>query len=79
MMNPMKTCFENCRLLNQACKNTECRHSIKNDSSLNCLLLAVKPGQTQTLADIGKVFDLTRMRICQIEKGAVAKVKEENA
>lgn len=76
MLNDTKTCFENCKLLKMCCKNTTCRHAIDNDAYMNCSLLAVKMGQAQTLAEIGKVFDLTRMRICQIEKGAIKKIRE---
>jgi len=76
MLNNAKTCFENCRLIRRCCKNTTCRHSINNDQYLNCSLLAVKKGQAQTLASIGKVFNLTRMRICQVEKVAIKKIKD---
>ena len=76
MLNNMKTCFENCRLLKIDCKNTACRHSIDNCAYSNCSLLAVKKGQSQTLADVGDVFGLTRMRICQIEKSAIKKIRD---
>jgi hypothetical protein len=77
MLDKSKTCFENCRLLEMSCKNTTCRHAVINDTHFNCSLLAIKNGQGQTLADIGKVFNLTRMRICQIEKAAIKKIKED--
>lgn len=76
MLNNTKTCFENCRLSERCCKNETCRHSIKNDKYMNCSLLAVKNNEAQTLADIGDVFGLTRMRICQIEKAAIRKIKD---
>jgi len=41
----------------------------------NCILVAAKDGN-RTLQEIGDLFGLTRMRICQIEKAALNKLKQ---
>ena len=50
--------------------------------SSNCGLIAssvecVQENQKFTLQDIGDIFKVTRMRICQIEKIAVSKLKDK--
>jgi len=78
MLDHMKTCFENCKLLKKSCKNNVCRHFVTNDEHQNCTLTAVDEGKMKTLAAIGDVFSLTRMRICQIEKAAIKKIDVED-
>lgn len=77
-LDKTKTCFENCRLLSMKCKNTGCRSWIENDSVNNCVIIAVDENQGNvTLQDVGDIFDLTRMRICQIEQSAIKKIKKK--
>ena len=54
------------------CTKMHCKYWIKKTDSYNCTLLAAK--KPMTLHDIGVVFGLTRMRICQIEKSAKIKL-----
>ena len=63
------TCFKACAQLNAACKNDECRYwkEMDNKSHHNCVILAAKDGP-MTLQQVGDIFNVTRMRICQIEK-----------
>ena len=49
------------------CKNTSCRAWFDCKQYNNCVLLASEDGP-MTLQNIGDLFKLTRMRICQIEK-----------
>lgn len=59
------------------CERKNCRYWIENRSSKNCGLNFIKKtNQKLTLEDIGKIFNVTRMRICQIEKKAIKKVKD---
>ena len=44
--------------------------------SNNCGIIAAKNDNKMTLEDVGKLFNVTRMRICQIEKIAIKKLKE---
>ena len=60
-------CFDFYESCNTTCKKTECRMWITNKSSQNCTIIAAKKGP-MTLQEIGNIFGVTRMRICQIEK-----------
>ena len=63
------TCFKACSMLNANCENSECRYwkDMENPSHHNCIILAAKDGP-MTLQQVGDIFSVTRMRICQIEK-----------
>ena len=70
-----KTCFSNCRKNKTPCINKQCRAWFKCDKHFNCTILAAEEGP-MTLQKIGDLFGLTRMRICQIEKNAIKKIKD---
>lgn len=60
-------CFEfydDCEL---SCEKSSCRYWINHKTSQNCALIAASSGP-KTLQEIGDIFGVTRMRICQIEK-----------
>ena len=63
------TCFKACKQLKTDCRNDECRYwkEMDNTSHHNCVILAAKDGP-MTLQQVGDIFNVTRMRICQIEK-----------
>jgi len=67
-------CYEKCEKLKNKCNLEECRHWISLDDHYNCTLLASKSGP-MTLQKIGDIFGITRMRICQIEKKVLEKIK----
>ncbi len=69
-----KTCFTNCEAFSVNCKNNKCRAWFKCEKYNNCSILAAKEGP-MTLQVIGDLFNLTRMRICQIEKNAISKIR----
>ena len=69
------TCFKEQKLANKACTKSTCRQFINCKKYLNCTLLAAKEG-ARTLQQIGDLHGLTRMRICQLEKSALKKIKE---
>ena len=54
------------------CTKKSCKFWIDSDSTNNCALLSAKEGP-KTLQEIGDIFGVTRMRICQIEKKAIGK------
>ena len=45
--------------------------------SQNCCINAAKENEKITLQDIGDIFNVTRMRICQIEKIAISKIRDK--
>lgn len=70
-----KTCFANCKSSNTRCINKKCRAWFNCKQYKNCSIIAAEAGP-MTLQNIGDLFKLTRMRICQIEKNAIQKIKD---
>ena len=68
-----KTCYELHDMHNTPCKKSDCRHWIDLKSCNNCVLISAKNGP-KTLQEIGDMYGITRMRICQIEKNAIGKL-----
>ena len=69
-----KTCFSNCESFSVDCKNKHCRAWFESTKYNNCSIIAAEEGP-MTLQTIGDLFKLTRMRICQIEKNAIGKIR----
>ena len=74
MVKSNVSCFEAHEKEEVSCKDTNCKNWINCETGLNCVLIAAKSGP-KTLQEIGEIFDLTRMRICQIEKSVLGKLK----
>tara|TARA_B100001113_G_C20980798_1_gene565961 strand:+ start:579 stop:815 length:237 start_codon:yes stop_codon:yes gene_type:complete len=70
-------CFEHNKHFNNKCQKKSCRYWINCAQENNCAIIAAKNDEKLTLEDVGKLFNVTRMRICQIEKIAVKKLKEK--
>jgi len=68
------TCFREHNLSGKSCRKKSCKYWCKSKDNMNCILIASKKSNL-TLQDIGDMFGLTRMRICQIEKIALEKIK----
>jgi len=69
------TCFKEHLKREKSCAKTACRHWISCAKYNNCTIIASKSGP-KTLQEIGDLCGLTRMRICQIEKAALKKVRD---
>ena len=67
-------CFEVHEKYKKICQNEDCRHWITCKESMNCTLIAAKKGP-MTLQQIGDIFGVTRMRICQLEKRILKKIE----
>lgn len=67
-------CFEAHSANKVNCQKKSCKHYINNADSFNCVVIASQNGP-YTLQKIGKIYGLTRMRICQIEKTIIQKIK----
>ena len=61
------TCFTEHKRYKVECKRTECRYWQRDEHTQNCTLISAEDGP-KTLQEIGDIFGVTRMRICQIEK-----------
>ncbi len=68
------TCFEVQATHNVNCQRKRCRQWINHNEGHNCVLITARRG-SHTLQEIGKIYVLTRMRICQIEKEIIEKVR----
>ena len=67
------TCFNEHHKANVSCEKTECKYWIPSKCNLNCTMIGAKRGP-MTLQDIGDIFGVTRMRVCQIEKSVIQKL-----
>ena len=67
-------CFEAHECYSVNCTKQECRQWINHKRSMNCTVIAAKNGP-MTLQQIGDIFGVTRMRICQIEKKIIKKIE----
>ncbi len=68
-----KTCYELHDAHKIPCKKSDCRHWIDCAACHNCILISAK-NEPKTLQEIGDMYGITRMRICQIEKNAIGKL-----
>lgn len=70
------TCFFEHKKRQLSCNKKTCRMWIDENSSHNCCIL--KAQEAHTLQEIGNLFGVTRMRICQLEKSILKKVETLN-
>lgn len=71
-MKKEKICYKIYEKSKESCKNSACRYNIELPACQNCVLIAAN--KKHTLQDIGNIYGVTRMRICQIEKRAIEKL-----
>lgn len=74
VLNLSDTCYVLHEELQKSCKDKQCKNWIDYKDGNNCVIIASKSGP-KTLQEIGKIYGLTRMRICQLEKTIYEKVK----
>ena len=76
-MNNKYDCVKEIKNAGYPCDKKECRHFFECNDYKNCSIIAAETGP-MTLQEIGNNFNLSRMRICQIEKNLLNKIKNEN-
>ena len=69
------TCYEAHEMASKACQKRECRLWLRSSEHHNCSVVAARTGP-KTLQEIGDIFGVTRMRICQIEKIVLDKLSK---
>lgn len=68
------TCFAEHEKNNVQCKRQSCREWIDSPYNLNCSVIAAADG-SRSLQRIGDVYGVSRMRIFQIQKEILRKVR----
>lgn len=69
------TCFAVQSKLELDCQRSACKQWINYSKGHNCVLIAVQNGP-QTLQEIGDIYGVTRMRICQVEKETLERLRK---
>lgn len=70
------TCFSAHKSCKKNCINSSCRYWHDLEESNNCIINKVNENKDLTLQDIGDLFGITRMRVCQIEKNTLKKLNK---
>ena len=68
-------CYDAVKKHECSCQRKSCKNWIEFPKSQNCMMVATQEGPL-TLNEIGSIYGLTRMRICQIEKGIYQKIRD---
>jgi len=69
------TCFAEHEKRNLTCEKKSCRLWMSSGDYLNCAAVAAnRNDEGMTLQQIGDIFGITRMRICQLEKASLQKI-----
>lgn len=68
-------CFNAHMKYQSPCSKKNCRYWIDFKSCQNCTILASRKGPL-TLQEIGNIFGITRMRVCQLEKRILKKISD---
>ena len=71
-----QTCFSVQQKFNTACQRKSCNNWFPDSKCLNCSIIGAQ-SSPWTLQEVGAAYGLTRMRICQIEKKILFKIKEK--
>jgi DNA-directed RNA polymerase sigma subunit (sigma70/sigma32) len=69
------TCYEAHETVKKSCNKRDCRLWIRASEHQNCSVIGARTGP-KTLQEIGDIFGVTRMRICQIEKLVLDKLSK---
>tara|TARA_B100000424_G_C22927604_1_gene493480 strand:+ start:1119 stop:1409 length:291 start_codon:yes stop_codon:yes gene_type:complete len=72
------TCFREHKEAGTPCQKKSCKYWIECETNNNCTMIAAEKGP-MTLQEIGDIFGVTRMRICQIEKTVLKKLCSRTA
>ena len=78
MIDDSEICYDKIRKAKQKCGQKDCRSFVEHEKSYNCAVLAAEDGP-MTLQEIGDIFGVSRMRICQIEKTILSKLRKTSA
>jgi len=69
------TCFSSHEKFNVNCNKKNCRYYLEYPDHQNCVINMSKD-KKYTMQKIGEIFNITRMRVCQIEKNTLKKLNK---
>jgi|TARA_R110000824_G_scaffold67816_1_gene175548 hypothetical protein len=69
-------CLETCRKLATSCPVKDCRHWIKYEEELNCVLESVSKNGSMTLRETASRLNVSYVRVKQIQDKTINKLKE---
>ena len=75
--NKQEKCYKKIWRTKNPCSESECRHFLKSEQGLNCSIIVANEGP-KTLQEIGDYYGVSRMRICQIEKMILKKLRKNS-
>ena len=70
-------CYQQVANKDVPCPKKECRHFLDAEDDLNCSIIAADKGP-KTLQEIGDYYGISRMRVCQIEKAILKKLRADS-
>ena len=71
----MRKCAQDNMENNSLCQNKDCRLWLAYKKDLNCTMVSVKKNGKLTLNEVGERLGISYVRVSQIEKQAVKKLK----
>jgi DNA-directed RNA polymerase sigma subunit (sigma70/sigma32) len=72
------TCFAEHEKRMVKCEKRACRQWMNSACHMNCAVIAASQNdEGMTLQQIGDIFGITRMRVCQLEKASLQKMSVE--
>ena len=69
-------CVQKVKEEDEPCNKLDCRHNLDSQKYNSCALIAAEDGPL-TLQEIGDFYGISRMRVCQIEKSILKKLKNQ--
>ena len=73
----MKSCAQECYMKEVFCIQKSCRKWIDYSKDMNCAEIAIKKNGSMTLKEVGKRLNISYVRVAQIEKVAIQKMKKQ--
>ena len=70
------SCVQTIKESQAPCKKNDCRYNLQTQKNLSCALIAAEKGPL-TLQEIGDYYGISRMRVCQIERAILKKLRDQ--
>ncbi len=78
-MSKLPKCAQECKKKQKPCQQSECSHWISYEQESNCSLVSIEENGPMTLVQIGERLGISFVRVAQIEKAAMNKMKKRLA